>query len=248
MSPQPQGEPAEPGSIRTPAAPSGDPDALDPFLQLLRRYNHRCRNSLSGIKMGLYLLEREAALPAAEHYSELSLIYEDIERLFDRLQMIYRTCSLTWVRSPLGQLIAERLPSWRNWFSARGQSLQIDPPLRDDPGDFDPTYLGTGLDAFAAWRAAACDRHRQPRLSWRIHAGSFEVCWDERAHSSEACVQELDNDCSRQREDSESSDSLAMILLGKVVSAHRGQVETTSGPPFGAKLHWPQICSRESAS
>jgi hypothetical protein len=242
MSPQPHEGSAGPGSICRPAKPSGDPDALDPFGQLLRRYNHRCRNSLNGIKMGLYLFERESALPMGPPWNELSLMYEDIERLFDRLQMIYRTCSMTCVRSPLGQLISERLPSWRSWFGARGRDLAVNPPSHDDPGDFDPMYLGTGLDAFAAWRSAAGDCGRHPQLSWRIDAGCFEVSWDEAAHSSGCGGHEADNDPSPRSEALESTDSLALIFLERIVSAHGGQVETTSDRAFGAKLRWPQIC------
>ena len=243
MSPQPREGPAEPGSIAPPAAPSGDPEAYDPFQQLLRRYNHECRNSLSGIKMGLYLLERECALPLARRFNELSLLYEDIETLFDRLQMIYRSCSLTCVRSPLGQLISERLPSWRSWFDARGRSFEVDLPVHDDPGDFDPMYLGTGLDAFTAWRAAAGDRHRRPRLSWRIDAGCFELSWDERTHSSGYCGQERGTELSAPTETPANTESLALIFLARVVSAHGGHLETTTGPAFGAKLRWPQICN-----
>jgi len=242
MSPQPREGPAEPGLIRPPAAPSGDPDGPEPFQQLLRRYNHRCRNSLSGIKMGLYLFERESTLPMGPRWNELALMYEDIERLFDRLQMIYRTCSLTCVRSPLGQLISERLPSWRSWFGARGRSIELDLPVHDDPGDFDPMYLGTGLDAFAAWRATAGDRDRESRLSWRIEAGCFEVSWDEAAHSSGHYSGDAKQDPSPRPEALESTDSVALIFLARVVSAHGGHLETTSAPAFGAKLRWPQIC------
>ena len=39
--------------------------------------------------------------------------YDEIEKLFDGLQRIYQSKSLTLVRSPLGQLFAERLPLWR---------------------------------------------------------------------------------------------------------------------------------------
>ncbi len=57
------------------------------------------------------------------------------------------------VRSPLGLLVTERLPSWRSWFSGKGRTLDIDRPNHDDSGDFDPMYLGLGLDALIAWRA-----------------------------------------------------------------------------------------------
>ncbi len=110
---------------------------------------------------------------------ELEQTYQEIERLFDRLQMIYRPLSVTMVRSPLGQLVAERLPSWRSWFTPNGLTLEVDPPEQEVPGDFDPMHLGLGLDAFVAWRAVQCSAMGNPRLSWRIDAGCFEIAWSE---------------------------------------------------------------------
>jgi hypothetical protein len=234
---------AAPALLFAPATASADPDALDPFLQLLRRYNHECRNSLSAIKMGLYLFERESTPAMAPRWNELSRVYEDIEKVFDRLQMIYRTSSLTWIRCPLGQLIAERLPTWRAWFDARGRRIDVKFPPCDTPGDFDPMYLGSGLDAFAAWRAAASDRDR-PRLSWQIKGGRFEVSWDETDQTSESCASGRNQGSSARYEQPECTASLALIFLGRVVSAHGGIIEAKSAPGFRATLRWPQICAQ----
>jgi hypothetical protein len=242
MSAPSQEGPAEPESTGARAVSCGDLSGPDAFQQALRRYNHRCRNSLSAIKMGLYLFERESTLPMTPRFSELSLVYEDVERLFDRLQMIYRTSGLTWVRSPLGQLISERVPSWRAWFSARGRNLEIDLPLHDDPGDFDPMYLGSGLDAFAAWRASVGNRGRHSRLSWQIHAGCFEIFWNEPAHPAACGVRKEREGHSERPEALASTDSVALLLLERVASAHGGHLETSREPSFGVKVCWPQIC------
>ena len=111
---------------------------------------------------------------------ELERSYHQLEVFFDRLQMIYRPLSLTLVRSPLGRFFDERLPSWRSWFSARGRTLELARPADDLPGDFDPMFLGLGLDAIVAWRAEASSVNASAVLSWRIADGSFELRWEER--------------------------------------------------------------------
>ena len=179
MSPQPHEGPAEQGPSSSTLGLEDDPEGLDHLRQMLGRFNHRCRNSLNGIKMGLYLFKREGEGPMHRCWIELAQIYEEIERMFDRLQVIYRPLSVTMVRSPLGLLVTERLPSWRSSFSRKGRTLDIDRPNQDDSGDFDPMYLGLGLDAFIAWRAEAGHPKWQSCLSWRIADGCFEVSWDE---------------------------------------------------------------------
>ena len=88
--------------------------------------------------MSLYLFKREVDGPMPGDWLELERAYQELEVLFDRLQMIYRPLSLTLVRSPLGRLFDERLPSWRSWFKLRGRTLDLGPPEVDLPGDFDP--------------------------------------------------------------------------------------------------------------
>ena len=98
---------------------------------MLSSFNHHCRNSLNGIKMSLYLFKREAGGPMPGSWLELERIVSSSSSvLFDRLQVIYRPLTLTLVRSPLGRLVDERLPSWRSWFQPSGTCARSRPAWR----------------------------------------------------------------------------------------------------------------------
>ena len=159
-------------------ARSDAPANHDLARRMLRQFSHRCRNTLSGIKLGLYVLRKELEGQSPSRWTELGRTCDEIEKLFDGLQRIYQSTSLTVVRSPLGQLFAERLPVWRSRYAARGRTILVDTPERDAAGDFDPTHLGRGLDAFVAWRADSSDSGA-PRLAWRVVDGKFEISWQE---------------------------------------------------------------------
>jgi hypothetical protein len=238
---------AERGSCASSAPGADDSERFDRLRQILSTFNHRCRNSLNGIKMSLYLFKRGADGPMPHGWCELERAYREIERSFDRLQVIYRPLAMSFVRSPLGQLIAERLPSWRSWFVSNDRSLEIDPPDHDPPGDFDPIYLGLGLDAFVAWRAEAGSPGVRPRLSWWTSGGSFHIAWHEDCPGAD------------ESEDSElpnaagspifaTGDSLALPLLARVVAAHGGRLERTRTHPVGITLSWPHLHIREHSA
>src|ERR1700691_4848665 len=106
MCPQPSEGPAEKGLSYSVLREVDDPDRIECLRQLLRSFNHRCRNSLNGIKMSLYLAKPQWIGPTPPCWAELEQRYQEIERLFDRLQVIYRPLSVNMVRSPLGQLVA----------------------------------------------------------------------------------------------------------------------------------------------
>src|SRR5262249_27163129 len=158
-------------TIREPIVGSEQVDRIE---RALRRLCHRCRNSLHGIKIGLYVFEHQREGPLPESWGGVKTAFHDIERLFDWMQLIHRPLSLTLVRSPLGQLVAERLPNWRSWFVSSGRTLELEPPEPDVVGEFDPMHLGLGLDALVAWRAELVDSNRQPVLGWLVNGGCFE--------------------------------------------------------------------------
>lgn len=212
---------------------------LELGVQMLRYFSHRCRNSLSAIKLGLYLLGREVEGPLPSCWSELTRTYEEMEQLFDRLQRIYQPASLTLVRSPLGPLIAERLPHWRSCYGKRVRTILIEPPAQDVPGDFDPMHVGLGLDALVSWRAE-CGDSIQPRLAWRVAGDCFEISWQEfRPAANESgefasgLLRSQPTDC---------APSLALLLLARVAGAHGGELETRNDPALGITLRWPQYC------
>jgi signal transduction histidine kinase len=225
-----------------------DPERVESLRRMLSSFNHQCRNSLNGIKMSIYLFKREAGGPMPQRWLELERTYQELERLFDRLQVIYRPLTLTLVRSPFGQLVSERLPTWRSWFHHRGRALEVAPPGDDGPSDFDPMYLGLALDAFVAWRAEAGYANFQTSLSWKIEGDTLEVRCDE-ARPAAFC-----QPAERQRAGAHGSrplgqiDSLALPLLARIVSAHGGYLETSSGPDFTMRLRFPRFQSGEQSS
>jgi hypothetical protein len=225
------------------SAGADDSERFDHLRQILSTFNHRCRNSLNGIKMSLYLFRRSVDGPMPGGWNELERTYREIEKSFDRLQVIYRPLTMSFVRSPLGQLIAERLPSWRSWFGAHGSSLEIGPPDCDPPGDFDPIYLGLGLDAFVAWRAETGSAGSQPRLGWRISAGSFHVTWTETPRTPDL-LDDSQRDSSTESPNFMRGDSLALPLLARVVAAHGGSLERTGSNAVATTIRWPQLQSQ----
>jgi len=217
------------------------PERIGDLRQFLSGFTHRCRNSLHGIKMSLYLCRRGVEGPAPDSWARLERTYQETERLFDRLQEIYRPMSATMVRSSLGQLLAERLPIWRSWFAARGRTLEADPPAEEGLGDYDPMRLGSGLDAFIAWRLEDGPSCGNVRLAWRVCQGWFEVEWSEVDRQIPAGVGSQGNPRSDHSGDSRSGDSLALPLLARIASAHGGRVVFGRDPAFHLTVRWPQL-------
>jgi hypothetical protein len=241
MRPQPREELAEeilgPGTCIS--SPIGDPFQLDAGPQMLRQFSHRCRNTLSGIKLGLYLLKKDLEGQSPSRWTELGRTCDEIEKLFDRVQRIYQSASLTVVRSPLGQLFAERLPLWRSRYAMYGRTIVVDPPERDLAGDFDPTQLGHGLDAFVAWRAESGEG-KEARLAWRVTGGKLEILWHERSveersgHGHSQCALPASSP-------EDGMGSLALLLLARVAADHDGDVETRFDPSLEVTVRWPQF-------
>jgi hypothetical protein len=241
MSSQSHARPAAEGPSCPTLPAVENPLRLGDVREMLSSFNHRCRNSLNGIKMSLYLFKREVGGPVSGSVEELERSYQQLELLFDRLQVIYRPLTLTLVRSPLGRLFDERLPFWRFSFSQRGRAFDLARPLDDLPGDFDPMYLGLGLNAFVAWRAEAGQPLGCPILSWRVVDGSFEVRWEERRPAIGSLAHHRDNGPSHDFRPEERIDSLAHPLLKRIVAAHGGSVETNCNPAFVATVRWPRF-------
>ena len=152
---------------------------------------------------------------------------------------MYQPKALTLVRSPLGQLFAERLPLWRARYPDWSQTILFDPPQREIPGDFDPSHLAFGLDAFVSWRAESGDS-RTPSVAWRTREAHCEISWretpgpagnqDRRADDSPLGYQLAD--C---------AGSLALLLLARVAADHRGELETQREPALSVTIRWPQL-------
>jgi hypothetical protein len=242
MSPRPHEGPAEEGLSSSFLGVVHDPERVDSLRTLLSGFCHRCRNSLNGIKMSLYLFRREARGAVPDCWGDLESIYRQVEHLFDHLQTIYRPMTLTTVRSPLDEMIDHHAPKWRSWFESRGPAIRLDPPECPVTGDFDPAHLGAGLDAMAAWRASAVDVGTLTRIAWRARDGSIEVLWEE-VPSDEPPVPPEVAEGFPGREGKSSSrpvDALALPLLARIVAAHGGRLQYARDPALVVRLRWPQ--------
>jgi hypothetical protein len=242
MSPQPHEGPAEQqclsGSVPLVAT---EQQRNDCFRQLLSGFSHRCRNSLNGIKMSLYLFRRQARGHLPPCWTEIERTYQQLEVLFDHLQLIYRPMALTTVRCFLGQLIRDHQSKWRSSLQSKGRTLELDPPDQEVVGDFDPIQLGIGLDAMAKWRAESGESKWHTRVSWRTHDGFFEICWEEfpaalaRPPIFSAGEAGLDGDPKPYRR----ADSFVVLLMARILAAHGGRLEKPCEASQRWRMRWP---------
>jgi hypothetical protein len=191
--------------------------------------------------MGLYLFKRELNGSAQGHCAELERSYQELERLFDRLQVIYHPMSLTPVRSPLGQFFNERLNSWRLAYGDRARGIELAAPEDDRCGDFDPMHLTLGLDAFVAWRINSGGASEKATLSWRVADDLFDVNWSELPLANRSRFRGKANGDHEGAHAIDPVDSLALPLLKRIIAAHGGSVETVDDCAFIANLKWPRF-------
>jgi hypothetical protein len=218
-----------------------DQEQLNRLRPVMGRFSHRCRNTLNGIKMALYLFQRVTDGSIPDCWADVEQTYQEIESLFDRLQTIYRPMTLTMVRAPIGPLIRDRARSWQTWLRTTGRTVQLEAPDDDLIGDYDPMQLGYGLDTLAAWRAEVGLRRCDPLVSWKVSGGDFEVSWNEVRAAGTTTDPNPDGGPTAEFERTRRADPLALPLLARIIIAHRGHLEFTRGPEFGIILSWPRF-------
>ncbi len=128
MSPQPHDGPAEEGLSSSTLRSDDDPEQIERPPANAEQLQSSMPQLAQRHQDEPLPLQARSRWTDARCWIELERTYQELERLFDRLQVIYRPLSLTLVRSPLGRLVNERLPSWRSWFNLRGRTLDVDPP------------------------------------------------------------------------------------------------------------------------
>lgn len=215
-----------------------DERQTDQLREGLSAYSHRCRNLLSGMKMGLHFVRRGSDKPLSARWTEVEQTYVTIEQLFDRLQSIYRPMKLTLIRARLASLVEDRRQVWRQWLGVAGANLEVSPPEHDIASEFDPMHLSTGLDAMVSWRSSALLQGDTAHLNWRYAEDSLEVIWHESRNSShqDAAVKpQVHSGASG----TSTVHSLALPLLARVMSAHHGSMEWIREPAFEIRLRWP---------
>jgi hypothetical protein len=202
-------------------------------------YSHRCRNILNGIKMSLYFVRKGAQQPLPQGWDGLEQNYRGIEELLDQLQAIYRPITLTLVRGAIRCLVQDRQRLWNDWFTSGGSSLEVVPPQQESDGEFDPMCLTMGLDALVRWRSAAIAPGTSARISWRTGDGQFEVSWHESGATAPAPIQPPGPCGPVSPSLLAASQPLALPLLARVMTAHRGIMEWSGKPEFHTLLRWP---------
>lgn len=242
MSPRPHDGTAEEGLSSSLLQIVHDPRRVEHLRDVLSSFCHRCRNSLNGIKLSLYLFRRESRGTVPHCWSEIEGIYQQVEQLFDRMQAIYRPMAIRMVDSPLEELIRAHAPRWRAWYESRGLSLQLEPPDGEVDGEFDPILLGQGLDAMASWRAEAGAAGTLSRIAWCLQGETIEILWREEPHPEPpdllehpgGPIRREPGTCSRRL------DPLALPLLSRIVSGHGGTFECERGAGFVVRIRWPR--------
>ncbi len=243
MSPRPHEGPAEEGLSSSLLRIVQEPERVQCLRAALSDYCHRYRNALNGIKMSLYLFQREARGAVPDSLDDIEAIYRQIVRLFDHLQTIYRPMAMTMVRSTLDGLIHHQVPTWRSWFESRGLTVQLDPPESEVPADFDPAQLGIGLDALAAWRAESCAPATSTRIAWMARDGWIELRWEEIASQHPRDRSDLAGRTIPPEGKSAGRrlDLLELPLLARIVAEHGGRIHRTPGEALRLVLDWPQF-------
>ncbi len=202
-------------------------------------FSHRCRNLLNGMKMSLYFMRRGAEHPLPPWWDGLEQNYRGIEELLDQLQAIYRPISLTLVRGGFRCLVQDRQGLWSDWFASGCGTLEIESPEQEAEGEFDPMCLTMCLDALVRWRAAVISAGQSARISWRTGDGQFEVSWDESAAPAPALIRPPAQASPGSPSLRAAHQPLALPLLARVMTAHRGTMEWSGKPEFHALLRWP---------
>lgn len=205
--------------------------AVDPvhracLYDALGGFCHQSRNVLNSLKLSLYLAKRAANPDLCARWHELEPYYHELEQFIEHLQFIIRPMELNCVCLPLCLLIEERAAKWSAAMKARGCGLELVPPPNRSNVKYDPSRLGQALDALVAWRADAERVSSTARLRWGVKQGSSELEW-------------LEDSSGRADEPLDRPESLALPLLGRVVSAHGGTLSVDGRDGLRVCLRWP---------
>ncbi len=168
-----------------------------------------------------------------------SALYVNDEELLDQLQAIYRQISLTLVRGAFRCWVQDRQRLWSDWFASGCGTLELVPPEQESAGEFDPMCLTMGFDALARWRASAVSAGQSARISWRTGDDQFEVSWHESGGTAHAPIRPPAQTSPGSPSLWAAHQPLALPLLARVMTAHRGTMEWSWEPEFHALLRWP---------
>ena len=90
-----------------------------------------------------------------------------------------------------------------------------------------------------SWRAGAVATQETARLSWRTEDRHFEVTWEETRGLPNREPEDAPETGSLTSSLQATNRALAMPLLARIMTAHRGSLAWTSKPGFKVILRWP---------
>jgi hypothetical protein len=208
---------------------AAEPTKVDALYERLGEFCHQIRNRLNSLKLSIYLARRGGWGAGDERWAALERRYRALELFIEQFQTICRPISLSPFRVALGLLMDERFEAWSRLLSPNEIELILAPPRETVIGLFDAIRLGQGLDALVAWRSEAAAPRSVVQVEWWGDETNLAIEWSESPPPGAVIGAPA----------VESSAPLALPLLGRILSAHRGSLAVSLDEGFRMSLRWP---------
>ena len=212
----------------TPRAPehlwqiASDPARIAGLHALVGDFCHLLRNRLNSLQMSLYLARRQDAAVEPDVWNELEGQYRAAEGVVELFQTVCRPMSLTPITIGLGLIVGEFTARWAPRFAAKGVTLSAGSAGDESVSRVDPSRVGQGLEALAAWRLDRVDAGTGVVLRGSVARGRSRLDW-------------IESSASRIGEGGE----LPLAALARVASAHGGSISQDDRDGWRLRLEWP---------
>ncbi len=120
--------------------------------------------------------------------------------------------------------------AWTGWLDEAGRPLTWDGPMTGVVGTFDPTPLIQALDALIAWRATQGRRGDPARIAWSAEDVDLRLEWIEEVSVPSGPLEGREG----------RSISLALPMLARVMTAHRGSLAISRQGGLCVRMRWPR--------
>lgn len=201
---------------------ASDPARVAALHGLVGDFCHLLRNRLNSLQMSLYLARREDAAVGPDIWNELEGQYRAAVGVVELFQTVCRPMTLTPIRIGLGLIVGEFTARWTPRFAAKGVTLSAGSGEADGPSRVDPSRVGQGLEALAAWRLDHAEAGTGIFLRGSVARGRSRLDWTE-------------SSASRTAEGGE----LPLAALARVASAHGGSISQDDRDGWHLRLEWP---------
>ncbi len=207
-----------------------DPEIRQTVHDQIGEYCHQGRNLLNSLKLGLYLANRQAAGRNPNIWNDLNGHYTNLERMFERFQLMCRPMNLSKVRIDLELLIGDRLDHWSRLMANAGGRLDCSLAKGPAVAAFDPARLGSAFDGLVGWRATGDAVGSVARLGWGVEDGHAYLSWDEAVRSPSSNLSSSGPT---------HLDAWPLPILARVIHAHGGDLRIATGEGWRLHLSWP---------